>query len=383
MNYKSELANYLKVNESHITLFWKGRVALYALLKSFGINKGDEVILPAFTCVVVPNAILYCEAQPVYVDINPMTLNCDPEAIRKKITSKTKFIIAQNTFGLSAELDSILRIAKENNIIVIEDCTHGIGGFYNGVKNGTIADASFFSSQWNKPFSTGIGGMAYVRNHAIAEKMNTFEANAINPSLMEVFQLSVLLKVRAIMKAPIIYWPMIKLYRFLSKKNLIVGSSQGNELAKPEMHEGFLKKMSSVQMKKGIEELKKLDQYVIRRKAIAKQYNDFLSKLGLNIYKNENHAYLKYPLLVKDRQHFFEDAEKNNIELGDWFISPIHPVIENLILWHYKKGDYPNAEYISQHIVNLPTHNGLSQSDIQKILNFLMKNESSLLINPN
>ena len=134
-NYKSELANYLNVKESHITLFWKGRVALYALLKSFGISKDDEVILPAFTCVVVPNAILYCDAKPVYVDINPQTLNCDPEEIRKKITPKTKLIIAQNTFGLSSDLDAIMRIANEYHIVVIEDCTHGIGGYYRGIKN--------------------------------------------------------------------------------------------------------------------------------------------------------------------------------------------------------------------------------------------------------
>ena len=85
ITYKIALAEYLSGTSDNISLFWKGRVALYALLKSYGIKKDDEIILPAFTCVVVPNAIIYCEAKPVYVDINPQTLNCDPEEIKKKI----------------------------------------------------------------------------------------------------------------------------------------------------------------------------------------------------------------------------------------------------------------------------------------------------------
>ena len=97
--YKIALADYLSVSSENISFFWKGRVALYALMKAYGIKKDDEVILPAFTCVVVPNAIIYCQAKPVYVDINPQTLNCDAEEIRKKITEKTKFIIAQNTLA--------------------------------------------------------------------------------------------------------------------------------------------------------------------------------------------------------------------------------------------------------------------------------------------
>lgn len=379
MLYKTELANYLNLKESHFALFWKGRVGLYAILKAYGINKDDEVILPAFTCVVVPNAIIYCKAKPVYVDIHPHTLNCDPEEIRKKITAKTKFIIAQNTFGLSSDLDAILSIAKEFNIIVIEDCTHGIGGTYKGKLNGTIADATFFSTQWNKPFSTGIGGMAYVSESRYAEKMKSFESDAIMPSFMERFQLTLLLKLRAIIKVPFIYWPMVKLYRFLSKKNLIVGSSQGNELAKPEIPAGFLKKMAPIQMKKGISELKKLDAYVIHRKKIAKLYDSILSNLGINVYPNPDHAYLKYPLLVKDRELFLKLAEKHSIELGDWFISPIHPIQNNYHLWQYEYGKFPNAEMISKHSVNLPTNSDINPKTIKRIQNFLIDNKEQLL----
>lgn len=377
--YKIALADYLSVSSENISFFWKGRVALYALMKAYGIKKDDEVILPAFTCVVVPNAIIYCQAKPVYVDINPQTLNCDAEEIRKKITEKTKFIIVQNTFGLSSDLDAIMVIAKEKNIIVIEDCTHGLGGFYKGRKNGTIADASFFSTQWNKPFSTGIGGMAYVHDKDVAEKMKSIEKTSKAPSFLERVQLSVLLSVRSIMKAPAVYWPMIKLYRFLSKNNLVVGSSQGNELDNPILPDDFLKQMANVQLKKGISELMKLNQYVSHRVKVAAQYDEALRKLGFKINTHKYHSYLKYPLLVKNRKLFFELAAKKNIELGDWFISPIHPITEQFHLWQYDYGKFPIAEYVSAQIVNLPTHIDMGPKAVERVLSFLNENKDQLL----
>ena len=123
--YKTKIAEKLNVNSSQIFLYWKGRVGLYALLKAFGIKESEEVIIPAFTCVVVPNAIIYLGAIPKYVDINKETYNTTLEHIKSKITTKTKCIVIQNTFGLSSEIEEIIAFAKEKNILTIEDCTHG------------------------------------------------------------------------------------------------------------------------------------------------------------------------------------------------------------------------------------------------------------------
>ncbi|MCB0824080.1 MAG: aminotransferase class I/II-fold pyridoxal phosphate-dependent enzyme, partial [Bacteroidales bacterium] len=152
--YKEALASTLK-NEN-IFLYWKGRVALFALLKAMGVSAGDEVILPGFTCVVVPNAIKYLGATPVYVDVLKEPMNPDVRNYENAISPKTKVIITQNTFGLSFEVDKIAALAKAKNIYSIEDCTHGFGGTFNGKPNGSYCDAAFFSTQWNKPFSTGI-----------------------------------------------------------------------------------------------------------------------------------------------------------------------------------------------------------------------------------
>ena len=382
MTFSQSISGYLQVPESSITLWWKGRVALYALLKAFGVKENDEVILPAFTCVVVPNAIIYCGAKPVYVDIDPLTLNATAENIQKKISSKTKVIIAQNTFGLSSDLDPIIQLAREKKIIVIEDCTHGFGGYYKKNKNGTICDASFFSTQWNKPFSTGIGGIAYTADAMLAEKMKKIESEAASPSAKERTQLKILLKARNIFSAPAVYWPMIKTYRFLSSKNIVVGSSGAEELEKPELQKNFLKKMSGVQAKKGMAELKNLDAYNRHRIALAKKYHSVLSDLGISPPAEPEyalHTFLKYPLLVKNREVFMKLAEKEKVELGDWFLSPIHPIESGFNLWQYKMGKNPVAEKISRHIVNLPNHPGINEKKFTRIKKFLEKNRSELM----
>ena len=172
---KEKLAEHLCVDSKNIFLFWKGRVSLYAILKAIGIKEGNEIILPAFTCVVAVNPIIYLGAKPVYVDIDPITYNIDASGIEKKITQKTRAILAQNTFGLAPDLDRIFEQANKYKLMVIEDCAHGFGGFYKGRPNGTVADASFFSSQWNKPFSTGLGGFAFTKEPRIADKLKEQE----------------------------------------------------------------------------------------------------------------------------------------------------------------------------------------------------------------
>jgi len=409
--FKNKIANYLKINSGHIFLFWKGRVALYAILKAIGIKEGDEIILPAFTCVVAVNPIIYLGAKPVYVDIDPKTYNVNPNKIEEKITPKTKAILAQNTFGLSADLDAICEIAKKYNLYVIEDCAHGFGGFYKGKLNGTIADAAFFSTQWNKPFSTGLGGIAVVKegqwvNGAmgkwVIEKLKQMEENFIKPSLKDILQLKTLIFLREHFLNSNTYWFALKTYRWLSKHNLILGSSQGKELERPIKPKDFEKGFSEVQAKKGIEELMgkcvnglmrkrvdgcrgrkgwKIDKVIEHRKKVADMYKNILKDLDIEPpYEPEYavHTYLKFPLLVKDRKKIFKEAEKERIELGDWFISPIHPITKNLEYWHYKWGENPIAEKISQHIVNLPTHTKISEDYVSRLAQFLKKNRDNI-----
>jgi dTDP-4-amino-4,6-dideoxygalactose transaminase len=378
--FKSLIAVYLNIPPQDVLLFWKGRVALYAILKALGIKEGDEIILPAFTCVVAVNPVIYLGARPVYVDIDPMTYNMDVSWIERKITEKTRAVLAQNTFGLAPDLDRIFEVANKHNLMVIEDCAHGFGGYYKGKPNGTIADVSFFSTQWNKPFSTGLGGFAVTKNPEIAENLRVMERSFARPSAKDEIVLKTLLFVRGKLGTGL-YWPAIKTYRWLSKKNLILGSSQGEELESAVKPVGFEKGFSGIQSKRGGKELESIDKILEHRKNIAALYKEILLDMQIEPpYEPDYavHTYLKFPLLVKDRMKFFKLAEKEKIELGDWFLSPIHPVTDNFEPWHYRWGENPVAEKISQHIVNLPTHSQVTEDYVVRIAQFLKKNRNEI-----
>lgn len=367
--YRTDLADFLGINADRISLYWKGRVGLYAVLKAMGLGPGDEVILPAFTCVVVPNAILYTGATPVYVDINPNSLCCDVQSIEKAITPKTKAILIQNMLGLSYEVHEIGSLAKARGIYTIEDCTHGFGGKYQGQVNGLMSDAAFFSSQWNKPFSTGIGGMLVINHRALKEPLQKINATLVAPSFKDRVVLSALIWARTYLLKGYTYWTLLRWYRWMSNKGWVVGSSSSEELVGTTMPEGYVKGMSLVQCRKGIKSLKSLQKAMLLRKNNALKVHDWLvehHKMCVPQPLMEDHAFLKYPVLVKDREAFIEKAEKARLPLGDWFISPLHPVKSSLVPWGLNINQYPHARYISQHIVNLPL-----EGDLSRLINFL------------
>ena len=369
LTYQARIAQYLHIAPEQVSLYWKGRVALYTVLKAMGVGPGDEVVLPAFTCVVVPNAILYLGAIPIYVDINPDTLCCDAAQIERALSPKTKVILIQNMLGLSVEVSEIITLAKAHGIYTIEDCTHGFGGKHQGVFNGLRSDASFFSSQWNKPFSTGIGGMLVVNNRDLLQPVNQLNSHLIKPSAKDQFILFILIWARTYLLKGFTYWTFLRMYRWLSKKGVVVGSSSASELEGIHMPKDYVKGMSMVQCRTGIHALNKLPNILETRKNIANDIHEWLcnhEKTAVPTEHVSHHAFLKYPLLVKDRELFLNRAEKEKIPLGDWFISPLHPVLDSLEPWGLDVSNFPNAVYISKHIVNLPL-----DLPVHRLINFL------------
>lgn len=376
--YIGEIARVLKAKPDQISLYWKGRVGLFALLKAMGIGAGDEVIVPAFTCVVVPNAILYLGAKPIYVDIQHDELNPTLESIKNKVSSNTRCILVQNTFGLSTDVDQISRFAKENGILTIEDCTHGFGGLFNGRPNGTYCDAAFYSTQWNKPFSTGIGGFTLLNNPEFQHALNIVNQDLIKPSFKERKMLASLIRVRGFMLNDSTYWPLLRMYRKLSSRGTVVGSSSSAELSSVEQPSDYFMGSSTEQVKAGVKSIGKLNHVMELRIENGRRYNAFMREKGLWNYPDrilENHSFLKYPVFVKDRALFMEKAEKAKVRLGDWFLSPIHPVLDNYAQWLLNIDDFPNAKFYSTHILNLPTET----TNCEKVLAFLNDNLDQLL----
>jgi dTDP-4-amino-4,6-dideoxygalactose transaminase len=367
---KTEISKYL--GSKNIYFHNKGRASLYAILKAMGVGLGDEVIIPAYTCVVVPNPIIYLGAKPVYIEIDKDNLCMDLSYLEQKINDKTKVIICQNTYGLSANVDKIVEIAKKYNLYSIEDCTHGFGGQYEGKPNGTYCDAAFYSMQWNKPFSSGIGGFMIINNDNLIESINKIEKEKLKANLSTKLNLKILFFAKKCFLNQTTYWTLLKLYRWLSKNNIVTGSSSGQEISDIKIPKKFFMDYSQTQAKEGVKNIKNLSEFLKLRKENAVIYTDFLKNHKKTYVKEDlfaNHSFLKYPIFVKNRKRFFELARKHKIELGDWFNSPIHPIQNNFEKWGMFPEKYPIANFASKHVVNIPC----DTKNIEKILSFLEK----------
>lgn len=369
-----ELSGKLSLEEyfpqpDHLYYFWKGRVALYTLLKTLGIGPGDEVILPGFTCVVVANAVLYLNGSPVYADIDPKTYNITSNTIEPLITKRTKAILAQSTFGLSPDMDPILALADRHQIPVIEDCAQGLGSLYKGKPAGTSGTAAFFSTQWSKPVSTGLGGIAYVGNPDLAEKVGEVHRNFPCPSIWEEGMLAAQLLLRPLMNVPFLYYGLLDTYRYLTQRmGISVGSSTGEELVSPEMPEGYLKKMGFIQRKRWNRGFSHLQRNIERRRSAAARYDEFFQELEINPPARPDYAYhsmLRYVVRVKDKSGILQKANRYRIPIGDWFVSPLDPIEGDLSPWKYLSGQCPIAEKASQEVINLFTDQVLSREQLE------------------
>ena len=268
------------VPPEQVSLFWRGRVAMYALLRALGVGPGDEVIVPAFTCVAVPNAVLYAGAAPIYVDIDEATYTADPAAVAAAMTPRTRAVLAQNTFGLSADLDALAAAARRHGAIVIDDCTHGLGGTYKGRPNGAAADAAFYSTQWSKPISTGLGGFAVTADAALAREVAAIERSAAEPRVVNRALLAAMLVARERVATPRMLSAGRAVYRAASHAGVVPGSSSGDELAGTEMPAAFVTRMGALQAQLAARRLTTLPATVERRRAVAQRYSDWAKAHG-------------------------------------------------------------------------------------------------------
>ncbi len=357
--------------------FWKARVALYAVLKALDVKQGDEVILPGYTCVMDVNPIKYLGAKPVYVDIEPNTFNMNVELLEAKITPRTKVIIAQHTYGYVCEVDKIIGIAARHGIAVIEDCCLALGSIYQGKLAGTFGRAAYFSFQWNKPFTTGLGGMAVTNDKALAQNIEKL----CNEQMVQSGNKQKLMLLAQLMIYRTFIYPQTtalaqSFFRFLTKKGVVVGSSSTCEF-EPVMEKDFFKAMSSIQAKAGISQLSKLGENISHRHQMAELYDELLSQKGWaprNYNKEiQNPVMVRYPVRVKDKNKALEQAASAGIELGSWFECPLHPVETPLERYDYNIGMCPEAEKAAQEVVNLPVHPRVSEKTVRKTIEFITK----------
>lgn len=167
--FEELVAAYIGV--PHALAVSSGTAGLHLCLCAMGIGAGDEVIVPSFTFIAAANAIRYVEATPVFVDVEPTTLNLNPHQIEAAITARTRAIMVVHTFGVPAEMNLILEIARKHKLRVIEDACEAIGAAYHSQRVGSFGDAAVLAFYPNKQITTGEGGMVLTREAALAREV--------------------------------------------------------------------------------------------------------------------------------------------------------------------------------------------------------------------
>lgn len=335
--------------------FATGRMALYAILQTLNIQPGDEVIIPAFTCVVVPNAIIYAGAKPIYCDIETERFSINPRELETKITPRTKAIIAQHTFGIPCLIDDIMKIGAKYDIPVIEDCAHTIGASDKGRPLGAIGYASFFSTDHTKIISTGIGGIAFSRNAECLKKLEDIYNETPFLSSWQIRRQILTFALFFYLTHPRVYWLSKYFLAFLIKSRLAMFITDYLSITKP-THYPFPARLADVHAEIGISQLSSLRPNLDGRKEAVNAFEQ-ITRANDTIFANQDLqcAWLRYPILIENRSAFLKDLEKY-FDLGIWFTTVTECRNSNFEAVGYTAGTCPVAEKIVGQIVSLPTH---------------------------
>lgn len=312
-----------------------GTAALHAACYAAGIGEGDEVITTPITFAASSNCVLYCGGKPVFADIDPVTYNIDPEDIKRKITGRTKAIVAVHYTGQPCDMDSIHEIAKEHNLIVIEDAAHALGAEYKGNKIGSMSDMTTFSFHPVKHITTAEGGMIMTNNKELYDKLILFRTHGItrDPKLLSRDE------------GPW-YYEQIDL--------------------------GYNYRITDVQCALGISQMRRLDDFVAKRREIAKRYNKAFSE-NPNIvvpFQKEgcNNSYHLYVIQVKkvNRRQVFEELRASGIGVNVHYV-PVYTFP------YYREHGYEavtckHAEELYENIISIPMYPGLTLEEQEYVI---------------
>lgn len=362
---------YFRVN--YAVSFNAGRSALFAILQQLEIGNEDEVMLQAFTCVALPNSILWCGAKPIYIDIDK-TLNIDIDDAEKKLTSKTKALIVQHTFGIAANLEKISAFCKKHQLYLIEDCAHSLGTRYKNKLVGTFGDAAFFSFGRDKIISSVFGGLVITNNKNLGNKIIQYQKNLQLNSYFWIFQQLI---------HPILSTVVLPLYNFfnlgkvilwLSQKLTILSFPLYNQEKQGKRPSYFPRKFPNSLAFLALNQLNKLDQLNQRRKITAQFYFSKLKNTSIQLpAKDISATYLRFNILTTRRDEFKFKAKQKGIILGNWYHNIIDPKGVNKERLGYRGGYCPKAEKAARESLNLPTYPSVTNKQLNKICQLLLK----------
>ena len=315
-----------------------GTSAPHAACFAAGIGQGDEVITTPLTFAASANCVLYCGGTPVFADVDPYTYNIDPKDIRKKITDKTKAIIAVHLAGQPCDMDEIHSIAQEHNLIVIEDGAHALGSVYKGKKVGCLSDMTTFSFHPVKPITTGEGGMIMTDNEELYKRLVLFRSHGI------------------------------------TRDNSMMTRNEGPWFYQ-QLDLGYNYRITDIQCALGCSQMRKLDKFLKRRRELVERYNNafiecdnIVTPYQLPDTQSGWHLYI---VQVKnhDRKQVFETLRDKGIGVNVHYIPVyMHPYYQE---HGYKDVHCANAEEIYSHIISLPLYPGLTDDQQDYVIDTL------------
>lgn len=314
--------------------------ALHLSIVAAGLKPGDEVITTPLTFCASVNAIIHAGATPVLADVDPVTMNIDPEQVRAKITPRTRALMPVHFAGRACDMDALCAIARKHDLVLIEDCAHAIETEYKGRKAGTFGDFGCLSFYVTKNVVTGEGGMVLTNSDAHAARIKTLALHGMSKDAWKRF---------------------------------------GDEGFKhyQVVEAGFKYNMMDLQAAIGIHQLARVEPYWKKREQVWQRYNAALGNLPLelpaSIEPENRHSYHLYTVLVDEtrtgvtRDTFLDGMTGQGIGVGVHYLSiPEHPFYQETFDW--RPEDYPHATRIGRQTVSLPLSAKLTDQDVQDVV---------------
>jgi dTDP-4-amino-4,6-dideoxygalactose transaminase len=363
-DYEKKFAS--QVGNGYAVSFAAGRMAFFVAMKVLGVKEGDEIILPAFTCSVMPNAVLRCGATPVYADIDARTLGSSLGAIKKLISKKTRVIVAQHSFGIPCDVEAIVKFAKENNIFVIEDCALTFDSSVNGIKVGNFGDAAIFSTDHSKPINTIIGGILFTKQIGLYKKIQTYSDGLPSCSIAHQKNLFEQFKFERNYFSPnkysrIIFFNMLnRLRQFIYREKLLflIDDSSESVLSRnypyPSKLPAFLALLGLFELDRWplTKKYKKDSLQYIKNLFVEVNFSDKLPKIYLD--ESRDISPLRIVFLSKSQKFLLKRFSRFIDVNWVWFRKPIIGATVDLDRLNYRSGSAPIAEEICTQIINLP-----------------------------
>ncbi|HFL3236662.1 TPA: DegT/DnrJ/EryC1/StrS family aminotransferase [Clostridioides difficile] len=304
-----------------------GTAALHVALLAAGVKPGDKVITTPFTFVATSNAILYCNALPVYADVDESTFNISPESIRKAANEfpDARYLLLVHLFGQPCEMDKIIEVSKEFNLTIIEDCAQAHGASYQSTPVGNFGAGGTFSFYPTKNMSTGEGGMIVSQDQ-----------------------------------------------HFLNKSKVLINHGSKQRY----VHEvlGYNYRMTNIAAALGVEQLKKIDQMNSARRKNAEFYfsniKNQLVKLPF-VHEFSHHVFHQFTITTSYRDQLVRYLDEKGIGTGIHYQLPLHRQKHiNDYLTAAKQRSYscPTADRLAEQVLSIPVNPALSLEDLEYIV---------------